>query len=239
MKSQQARSFVSSVLFSTERYDGLTVKSLQNELKKRKLPVSGNKQALIHRLGANDHQISTSTTQFSKRVVSEEGKDVNAPPEVPSSAVEGETTAPGQPLTSESSLTKAKVTNLGAFTLIIPQPAREVESKQVKIPVLASNWAATADTIGGQSISDVPKLSTASGISNINHNLYDLENELGDTVETNNSFLRKYLEKFTPNFEPAPKFETITRPLNVDEKNGLVRALAVVAGLFALSYANQ
>ncbi|EIM19719.1 hypothetical protein WALSEDRAFT_61331 [Wallemia mellicola CBS 633.66] len=239
MKSQQARSFVSSVLFSTERYDGLTVKSLQNELKKRKLPVSGNKQALIHRLGANDHQISTSTTQFSKRVVSEEGKDVNAPPEVPPSTVEGETTAPGQPLTSESSLTKSKVENLGAFTFIIPQPARIVDTKKVKIPVLATNWAATADTISAQSSSDVPKLSTASGISNINHNLYDLENELGDTVDISNSYLRKYLEKFTPKFEPAPKFETITRPLSVDEKNGLVRALAVVAGLFALSYANQ
>ncbi|TIB96609.1 family A G protein-coupled receptor-like protein [Wallemia mellicola] len=138
------------------------VKSLQNELKKRKLPVSGNKQALIHRLGANDHQISTSTTQFSKRVVSEEGKDVNAPPEVPPSTVEGETTAPGQPLTSESSLTKSKVENLGAFTFIIPQPARIVDTKKVKIPVLATNWAATADTISAQSSSDVPKLSTAS-----------------------------------------------------------------------------
>lgn len=233
--TMQTRSFVSSVLFTTERYESMTVKNLQTELKKRRLPSTGNKQALVHRLGASDHQLSTSSTQPAKKVSSEEGSNVNAGPEVPlTSSSTPAASAPGQPLTQADN-TASKVENLGAFTLTIPQPTRRLQPKNIKIPVLATNWAATADAIDGKLNKDVPRLSTASGVSNISHNLYDLEQELGENVENSTSRLSAYLKQYWPDVQPV-KYETITRPLSKDEKAGLVRAAAIIGGLFTLSY---
>ncbi|TIA91666.1 hypothetical protein E3P81_01886 [Wallemia ichthyophaga] len=222
-KPIHTRSFVSSVLFTTERYQSMTVKGLQIELKKRKLPSTGSKSALVHRLSANDTQVSTYSTEPVNKVSSGQGTNLNA----------------GQPLTPADN-TSSKLVDLGAFTLNIPQPTRNPSPKNIKIPVLASNWSATADTIDSNVKNDVPKLSTASGISNVSHNLYTLEEELGESVENKPSRIMSYLNhyrKYFPEIEPV-QYQTITRPLSKDEKSGVIRAAAVVAGLFALSYVN-
>ena len=217
----------------------MTVKNLQTELKKRRLPSSGNKHALVQRLGASDHQLSTSSTQPAKKVSLEEGSDsnVNAGPQVPlTSSASPVSSAPGQPLTASDD-TLSKVENLGAFTLTIPQPTTRIQPKNIKIPVLATNWEATADVIDGGVNKDSPRLSTASGVSNISHGLYDLEQELGQGVEQSTSRLANLLNKYWPDVQPV-KYDTITRPLSKDEKSGLIRAAAVLSGLLAISYMN-
>ncbi|TIA73374.1 hypothetical protein E3P91_01463 [Wallemia ichthyophaga] len=240
-KPIHTRSFVSSVLFTTERYQSMTVKGLQIELKKRKLPSTGSKSALVHRLSANDTQVSTYSTEPVNKVSSGQGTNLNAGPQIPvtSSTPHTSASAPGQPLTPADN-TSSKLVDLGAFTLNIPQPTRNPSPKNIKIPVLASNWSATADTIDSNVKNDVPKLSTASGISNVSHNLYTLEEELGESVENKPSRIMSYLNhyrKYFPEIEPV-QYQTITRPLSKDEKSGVIRAAAVVAGLFALSYVN-
>ena len=233
-KLSSSRSFVSSILFSTERYEGESVKTLQAELRKRRLPVSGNKQALIHRLGANDHQMSTDANATEKVNV-EEGKNVNAGPQVPKQKMDVEQSSPGQPI-KDGIESKRKVERLGAFNIEIPKPSTVLKIPKPKIPVLADVWSKVADKTDDKSglNLDIPKLSTASldSNSNVYHNIYNLEEELSTTKDEQLSLFKKFL----PNVYPAPKYEVIKRPLNNDEKKGLLKGFTIVLGLFGLSY---